>query len=219
MQVLGSFGQEPIIVSEEPWSVGYFCDVNYLGCPSLNLTFVQPNGTAVFWLTYPCLVLLSILTRLASTVSLSMIFLVVTDSLGPVRRDGLSLRDPTSLCRPPPLPSRRKISCRVLVQASSCGRSFGSLQFSSRSWCPSVGLSTVLNCMFALVGTLARALLVAPDGFTFLGREQLPLGLSARALLCLYAQDPVARVLSRCVFFLPPVSLRLTPSLHVSRGV
>ena len=74
--------------------------------------------------------------------------------------------------------------------------------------------------MLALVGTLARALLVAPDGFTFLGREQLHTDLSARALLRLYAQDPVARVLSRCVFFSSLVSLRLTPFVAlVSRGV
>ena len=52
MQVRGSFGQEPIIFSEGPWSAGLLCDVNYLECLSLNLTFLQPNGTAEYWLTF-----------------------------------------------------------------------------------------------------------------------------------------------------------------------
>ena len=54
---------------------------------------------------------------------------------------------------------------------------------------------------------------------TFPGREQLHLGLSARAMLRPYAQDPVARVLSRCVFFFS-LSLRGSlPSLYLLQGV
>ena len=145
---------------------------------------------------------------------------VEMDSLGPVRPDGLSSLSPASLRRLPPLPPCRKASCRVLVQACSCGRSFGSLPFPTRSWCPPWGVFTALNCLLALVGTLARALLVAPVGFTLFSREQLHLGLSARALLRLYAQDPVARVFCLVVCFSFPCLFAAHSLVAlISRGV
>ena len=58
----------------------------------------------------------------------------------------------------------------------------------------------MLNCMHALVGTSACALLVASDGFSFFGPERSHPGSFSLAMLRLYAQDAVARVLSRCMF-------------------
>ena len=63
----------------------------------------------------------------------------------------------------------------------------------------------MLNCMLAL-----RALLVTSDGFNFFGLAQSNLGSSALPMLRLYAQDPVARVVSLCV---PLLSLSPCASL------
>ena len=73
------------------------------------------------------------------------------------------------------------------------------------------------NCMHALAGTSVRALLVASVGFSFLGHEQSHPGSFARAMLRLYAQDPVAHVKYRCVLFF--LSLRGSlSSQHLFRG-
>ena len=80
------------------------------------------------------------------------------------------------------------------------------------------GVFIVTNCMLVLAGTSARVLLVKTVGFCFFGPELSHLGSLARAMFCLYTQDPVAHILSRCAF-VPSRSLALSPRFVVSRDL
>ena len=184
MQALG-FGQEPIILFEGSWSAGLFPYVDYLGCPLLYSTFLQPDGIAEFWLFFCAWVLLSFLTLPASTLLSTMTLLVVMDWLiGPLRRDGLSS----------PGSPQAAFLPRDLLQGFGAGK-----LVSSFLWIPaalyallgsSEGVFIVLNCTLALVWFSARALLVTSDSFNFSGLAQSNLGSSALPALRLYAQDP-----------------------------
>ena len=197
--------QEPIIFVEGPWSEGKFCDINFPECPFRYLFLFQPNGTG-FRAPFLCWVSLSTLLLPASTL-LAAVLRVPMDCFGSLLRDGLS----AGFFATAP-PSSAASSPWELLQGFGEGKFVSSfLRITAVLYVALVTLEDVFivpNCILVSVGFSAHTLLAPPDGFNFLGLARSNPGSFAPSTLCLYTQDPVARVVFVVCSF---VSLSLVP--------
>ena len=126
---------------------------------------------------------------------------IVSETLGSVRRNGLSALASLPLCRILPPPPCRGNSCSVLVQAKLVSPFLWIIAVPYMLLVSAEGVFIVTNYMFSVPDTLARVFLVMPDGSSFLAPEPSHLASLARVMIRLYTQDPSCTLFfSLCVF-------------------